>query len=119
MSMADAAEDDKHKLWEVRSKGLNYLVVAHAAGLIACLTALKDYNTMPQLKGVGWLVWLFGLGLMSAIVAVFFLTRWRQAELRGNAMQESDKMGFGYPAVLSTGLLLVAIVVAIVKFGRL
>jgi hypothetical protein len=82
--MADP-DDDKlwkdDKLWEVRSRGLNYLLIAHAAGLVACLTALKDYQASPQLKGVGTFVWLFGLGFMSAVLAMAVLVPVRQGEL--------------------------------------
>jgi hypothetical protein len=41
----------------------------HAAGLITCLTLLKDYNNTPQLKGVGLFVGLFGMGLIAAMTA--------------------------------------------------
>ena len=34
-------------------KHLNYLTVAHGAGLYACLAVLKDYDSTPKLKGVG------------------------------------------------------------------
>src|SRR6516165_626831 len=75
-----AEPDRDHQLWEIQSKGLNFLLVAHAAGLIACLTVLKDYNTTPQLKGIGAFVWLFGIGLISTIVAISNLSSYRMGE---------------------------------------
>ena len=45
-------KDDR--LWEVRLKGLNYLLIAHAAGLVACLTVFKEYDTSPNTElGIG------------------------------------------------------------------
>jgi len=44
------ADDDK--LWDIRLKGLNYLLIAHAAGLVGCLTVLNNYDTNPHLKGL-------------------------------------------------------------------
>jgi hypothetical protein len=35
-------------------KGVAYLMTAHGAGLVGCLTLLKDYNSVPQLKGIGF-----------------------------------------------------------------
>jgi hypothetical protein len=52
VSMADP-RDQEDKLWEVRSKGINYLVIAHGAGLVACLTMVKDIDNAPKLKGLG------------------------------------------------------------------
>jgi hypothetical protein len=72
-------KDDK--LWEIRSKGFNYLLVAHAAGLIAYLTVLKDYDTNPALKRLGSFIWIFGFGLMGAILGVVVLITARQGEL--------------------------------------
>lgn len=56
---------DQFETW---SKGANLLLVAHGAGLIGCVSILKDYNTTPTLRGVGMLVFIFGTGLMMAIV---------------------------------------------------
>jgi hypothetical protein len=55
-------------LWEAVNKALNTLMVGHAAGLVTCLTLMKDYNN-PQLKGLGWFITLFGLGLFLAVVS--------------------------------------------------
>jgi hypothetical protein len=46
-------------------KVANYLLVAHGAALVGCLSVLKDYASTPQLKGVGLFVILFGFGLLA------------------------------------------------------
>lgn len=53
--------------YEIHFKSANYLIAAHAVGLVGCLTALKDYAATPQLKGVGFSVILFGVGLLASI----------------------------------------------------
>jgi hypothetical protein len=113
------ADPDDDKLWEVQSKGLNYLLIAHAAGLVACLTLLKDYDTTPRLKGVGVFVWLFGLGLMSTIATLTFLFSRRQAQIVGRTegrLKTRLAVLFLQPSYL---LLFAAIIVAIWKFGKL
>lgn len=47
------------------------LLAAHGAGFAACLLALKDYDTIPRLKGIGLIVTLEGLGLIAG--AIFYL----------------------------------------------
>jgi uncharacterized membrane protein YqjE len=120
--MADT-RDEEDELWEVRSKGLNYLLIAHGAGLVACLTLVKDIDNAPKLKGLGPVIALFGLGLISAIWGVANLYSWRQAQLRGKQEELwSDRKVlylFAWPVMLSLGLLFIIIIVAIVKFGNL
>jgi hypothetical protein len=69
----DSRERDRSErrkdLWEAVNKALNTLMVGHAAGLVTCLTLIKDYNNTPQLKGLGWFITLFGLGLFLAVVS--------------------------------------------------
>jgi hypothetical protein len=60
--------DDVKDHYESQIKSANYLLVAHAAGLIGCLSVLKDYATTPQLKGMGIFIILFGIGLLGAIL---------------------------------------------------
>jgi hypothetical protein len=43
------------------------LLAAHGAGLLACLTVLRDYATTPQLKGIGVLIVLFCVGLVGSM----------------------------------------------------
>jgi hypothetical protein len=53
--------------YEIHFKSANYLLAAHAAGLVGCLTVLKDYEATPQLKGMGTFFVLFGVGLLFSI----------------------------------------------------
>src|SRR5260221_1781472 len=64
----DRLRQRHNDLWETVNKALNTLMVGHAAGLVTCLTLIKDYNN-PQLKGLGWFITLFGLGLFLAVVS--------------------------------------------------
>jgi hypothetical protein len=69
--MADGKKvirDDVKDHYESQVRSANYLPVAHAAGLLGCLSVLKDYATTPQLKGMGSFVVLFGVGLICAII---------------------------------------------------
>ena len=53
MAETDEKPDAKYVgLWEATVKGVNSLLIAHGAGLVTCLTLLKDYDTNPDdLKG--------------------------------------------------------------------
>jgi hypothetical protein len=39
-----------------------FALIAHGAGLVTCLTLLKDYDANPRLKGIGWFITLFVTG---------------------------------------------------------
>jgi hypothetical protein len=66
--------DDDKDGWEVVNKACTALMVAQAAGFVACLNLLKDYATSAgTLRGLPWLILLFGIGLVTAIVAYFLL----------------------------------------------
>jgi hypothetical protein len=114
--MSDADPDDSltHRL-----KALNYLLVAQAAGFVTCLTLLKDFNTV--LKGIGPFVWLFGVGLILAIIAVANLISWRQAELTQTWTFSVNwyRKVVGYSSMLSAVLLICAIIALCVKYGNL
>jgi hypothetical protein len=59
-------------LWEAHLVATRHstLMVGHAAGLVTCLTLIKDYKDNPQLKGLGTFIVLFGVGLVIALSAV-------------------------------------------------
>jgi hypothetical protein len=67
----EAVNQRRKDNWEAVNKALYALIVGHAAGLVACMTFLKDYNTASPgpLKGVGTFITLFGVGLFLAIVS--------------------------------------------------
>ena len=48
-------------------------MLGHAAGLVTCLTLMKDAKENPQLQELGTFILLFGVGL---IVAVFSVMAW-------------------------------------------
>jgi hypothetical protein len=50
----------------LRSKAIHYLMVASGAGFAGCLAAIKDYALVPQLKGIGLIICLFGFGFLMA-----------------------------------------------------
>jgi hypothetical protein len=56
--------------FETFSKAGNYLLIAHSAGLVGCLSVVKDHpEKLPaQLQGIGQLVLLFGCGLLSGVL---------------------------------------------------
>jgi hypothetical protein len=115
--------------WEAVNKALYGLMVGHAAGLVGCLTLLKDYNaTSPgHLKGLGAFIWLFGLGLYLAIVSasVWIFGRfnyWIFPFTGGKRWYVPHGIRDWLTAALafiSTGLMVLAIFFAIYKFGRL
>jgi hypothetical protein len=57
---ADNARAARKDRWDVLNKALNTVMIANAAGLVTCLTLLKDYTDYPQLKGVGFFIAMFG-----------------------------------------------------------
>jgi hypothetical protein len=58
----EAFDRNRHHLWEAFNKALNTLILGHAAGLVTCLTLLKDYKD----QGLGVFIRLFGAGLIRA-----------------------------------------------------
>jgi hypothetical protein len=126
LSLADQRQARKD-LWEALNKALYTLMVGHAAGLVTCLTLIKDYKENPQLKGLGTFIALFGVGL---IIAVFSVLAWtvgradyvvlpwkKQFDLR----QRQPQLFWWTAgcALLSTILMAVAILMAVFKFGTL
>jgi hypothetical protein len=81
LGLDSLAESSQHA--EIRSllndqqqpnfKLLGYLFAAHAGGMIACLSVLKDYKDNLQLKGIGIFVALFGFGLIITALAFVLL----------------------------------------------
>jgi hypothetical protein len=71
-----SAYDSRTKLeglrdhFETLSKGGSYLLIAHSAGLVGCLSVVKDHpEKLPaQLQGIGQLILLFGSGLLLGVL---------------------------------------------------
>ena len=72
----DRLRQVRKDLWEALNKALNTLMVGHAAGLVTCLTLLKDYNAASPgpLRGLGIFILLFGVGLVIAVISVWAWT---------------------------------------------
>jgi hypothetical protein len=109
--------------WDVQVKAVNYLLIAHAAGLVTCVTLLKDYKDSGPLKGIGLFVVLFGCGLLAAIVASALLLLQRLSllgsEVGGRVPGEKifRDMRLAVPVyVISCVILIAAIAVAMSKF---
>jgi hypothetical protein len=111
--------------YEIHFKNANYLLAAHAAGLVGCLTVLKDYAATPELKGMGTFVVLFGIGLLASISNYIALVFARSHALRpyNRASDELTKaflkrIHLGSVAVALL-MLVIAIFVVVFRFARL
>jgi hypothetical protein len=110
--------------WEVFNKAINSLMVAHAAGLLACVTLLKDYkeDTPTQLKGLGLFIGSFGLGLVAAIISSALLLIVRTQYLRGPGQRESRYRTLIRTCIalahISGVILILAILLAVYKLSR-
>ncbi len=67
--------------WDHHIKNVNYLLVAHGATLVGCLAALKDYNSTPQLRGIGLIILAACVGMAAASVAHGLISYTRSIEL--------------------------------------
>ena len=61
------------RLFDAMMKGFQSLLVAHGAAVVACLAALKDYDSTPAYKGIGVFITLFAIGLMAASAGYIFM----------------------------------------------
>jgi hypothetical protein len=111
--------------YEIHFKNANYLLAAHAAGLVGCLTVLKDYAVTPQLKGMGTFVILFGVGLLASILNYIALVFARAVALRSHERpsDEATEKLLQRIHLSSVGIallmLVTAIIVVIVRFAGL
>jgi hypothetical protein len=81
-SEQEAQADYQKDHWDNHGKSLGYLLTAHGAALIACLTVLKDYSTTPLLKGIGTIVELAAIGLLTGALSYAALTFCRTATIK-------------------------------------
>lgn len=108
-------------------KSANYLFVSHGVGLVGCITALKDYSSSPELKGLGIFIVLFGVGFLSAIFNYIALTFSRLISL--DLLRKNKKPDEAARAILmwvhgcssfaSLACLVAALVILIIKFAHL
>ncbi|VTZ24289.1 membrane hypothetical protein [Methylocella tundrae] len=55
-------------------KGLNYLFVAHGAGLFGAITLVKDGKGSPYNHGITIFFYFFPIGLITAIISYIYFT---------------------------------------------
>src|SRR6266481_8562256 len=104
MAETDEKPDAKYVgLWEVHLKAVNSLLIAHGAGLVACLTLLKDYDTNPHLKHIGWFIGLFAFGLLWGMLAYLELLIHRRLVVAGTTpwLEGWEWRSAGYSAFFS------------------
>ena len=113
--------------YEHHLKTANYLVAAHAAGLIACLALIKDYANTPMLKGIGFYIIVFGIGILASIAHYISLSFSRATAIT-DTIEERDADEFTkrflalwhFGSVLVSLLaMIVAIVGLMIKFSSL
>jgi hypothetical protein len=60
--------DAANEHWNTLLKGTVLLGSLHGAGLVYCVTALKEVTNIPPLLAPPAFIWLFGIGLVGAVV---------------------------------------------------
>lgn len=114
--------DDMRDFYDHELKNANYLLVAHGAGLIGCLTTLKDYNPAGQLKGIGVFIALFAIGLIFAAFGTAALSIGRSTMLtwitHGGDRPKLETGAF-WPMILSLVTLIAALMLIAFRFYNL
>jgi hypothetical protein len=77
------------KNYDHQFRSANYLMAAHGAALLLCLSAIKDVGTNSALKGLGAFIVLFGLGLIASIINYISMSLARSVMLNA-ARDEKD-----------------------------
>lgn len=70
--------EETRDYFDQQQKAIHYLLVANGAGFAGGLAALKDYLVLPQLKGIGAIIVIFGLGFLMACNAYMSFVHTRQ-----------------------------------------
>lgn len=114
--------DDMRDFYDHELKNANYLLVAHGAGLIGCLSTLKDYSATGQLKGIGVFIALFAIGLILAAFGTAALSTGRSAMLtwitHGGDRPKMETGAF-WPMISSLVALIAALMLIIYRFYSL
>jgi len=113
--------------YEHNLRAANYLFAAHGAGLVGCLSVLKDYNPEGQLRGLGMFITLFGFGFLGSIlnyVGLFFARILAvNAIFEGKEVHPPSRTFVTWLHFIGLGLalftLFVAVTALIVKFRHL
>src|SRR5690349_20273346 len=109
---------DRKQIIEFELEAIKYLLVSNAAGLITCITLVKDHKDNSNLHGIGTFVVIFGLGLVAGALAYMSALMERMyVGIDASALKLFSRLG-AYTFIASGLLLLLALVVAMWKFGR-
>jgi hypothetical protein len=65
--------DDMRDFFDTDMKNANSLLVAHGAGLVGCLSTLKDYTPTSPYAGIGLFISLFVIGFIFACTGIINL----------------------------------------------
>jgi len=108
--------------WDTILKGTVLLGSIHGAGLLYCISALKEITTLPPLLTPREFIWLFGIGLVGAVV--FYITsllskiELQQALISGEAEFTRWLNPVGVVSIIVSLLSLVAAIgLAMYRFG--
>jgi hypothetical protein len=104
-------------------KGIQFLLIAHGAGIGACVAALKDYSTVPALKGIGTFVSIFSFGFVLAMIAYITLIHYQTSIIEntfspGKINVRQFSLGL-WLASTSSALLAGALALLVSKLGSL
>jgi hypothetical protein len=112
--------NDLKELYYRHFRTANYLLAAHSVGLVGCISALKDYNSTPQLKGIGIFVVLFGVGLLGAIGNYIALVLSQATAKNPDEASVNFLLRVHFGAVgIAVATLVVAIAIMIYRFASL
>jgi hypothetical protein len=104
-------------------KGIQFLLIAHGAGIGACVAALKDYATVPALKGIGTFVSIFSFGFFLAMIGYMALIYYQTSVIENTfspAKISVRQFSLGlWLASASTALLAGALGLLVSKLGPL
>jgi hypothetical protein len=119
--MSDETEFVKD-IFDLEFKAVGYLIAAHGAGLVGSLSLLKDYDNTPLLKGIGFFIACFGIGLLFAVLA-FIAAQVHRAKVINMMLDgpsgKVNVMLAQAPQLLSGLALIVAICAVIFRFSGL
>jgi glucan phosphoethanolaminetransferase (alkaline phosphatase superfamily) len=110
--------------WDAQGRAVAYLLTAHGAVLLGCLAALKDYTTTPILKGLGSVVALSAIGLITAALSYGAVTVCRSLQIkkaRGTSTNESKPIATGYKVLffISGCLFIVELCLVAIRLSHL
>lgn len=104
-------------------KGIQFLLIAHGAGIGACVAALKDYAAVPALKGIGTFITLFSFGFALAMLSYMALLHYQTSVIENTfAPAKINVRNFSlglWLASASSALLAGALALLVSKLGSL